>query len=135
MDRLNRVIRIVLLTLALEAVMIGLAYGWVAIYAYLIHPGETEAFYTAYAQVASPVVSLVAGPIVFGLAAYLLVRRRADRGREVWWVLAAYLALDVLIVLTVAQDVASNLLIWIPNALTKTAGVWVGRTAARSRHA
>ena len=37
-----------------DAVMIALAFAWVAFYSYLIHPGENAAFYEAYAQVASP---------------------------------------------------------------------------------
>lgn len=45
----------------LEVAMIISAFAWVAIYSYLIHPGEEPAYYENYAQSASPVVSVVAG--------------------------------------------------------------------------
>ena len=37
------------------------AFGWVAIYSYLIHPGEAPSYYENYAQFASPVISVVLG--------------------------------------------------------------------------
>jgi hypothetical protein len=37
------------------------AFAWVAIYSWLIHPGEEPAFYENYAKFASPVVSVVLG--------------------------------------------------------------------------
>lgn len=45
----------------LEVAMVISAFAWVAIYSYLIHPGEEPAFYENYAQFASPVVSVVLG--------------------------------------------------------------------------
>lgn len=45
----------------LEVAMIISAVAWVAIYSYLIHPGETQAYYEDYAQSASPIVSVVIG--------------------------------------------------------------------------
>ncbi|MEK6304569.1 MAG: hypothetical protein AABO41_28105 [Acidobacteriota bacterium] len=47
--------------IGLEAAMVISAFAWVAIYAYLIHPGEDAAYYENYAQVASPVVAVVVG--------------------------------------------------------------------------
>jgi Kef-type K+ transport system membrane component KefB len=129
------VVRVLALTLLLEVVMIGLAFGWVAFYSYLIHPGEVEAYYSGYAQVASPIVSLIAGPAVFGVMARILRSRGSGRSREVWIVLAAYLILDILVVLFAAEDVASNLLFWVPSGFTKAAGVWIGARFSRVRHA
>lgn len=45
----------------LEVAMVISAFAWVAIYSYLIHPGEEPAYYENYAQIASPFVSVVLG--------------------------------------------------------------------------
>lgn len=121
------VVRVVVATALVEMTMIALAFLWVALYSYLIHPGETAAFYQAYARVASPAVSLVAGPIVFGALGFILAGRWGDAGtREAWWIVGVYLVLDIVIVLLLAEDLRYNLLMWVPNAVTKIIGVWVG---------
>lgn len=45
----------------LEVALVISAFAWVAIYSYLIHRGEGPAYYQDYAQLASPVVSVVLG--------------------------------------------------------------------------
>lgn len=60
----------------LEVAMVISAFAWVAIYSYLIHPGEERAFYENYAQLASPVVSIVLG-IPFWFFACRWVGRKA----------------------------------------------------------
>ena len=45
----------------LDVALVISAFAWVAIYSYLIHRGEEAAYYQDYAQVASPVVSVVLG--------------------------------------------------------------------------
>ena len=54
-----------------EVAMIAAAFAWVAIYSYLLHPGESPAFYQRYAELASPWVALLAGVPIF----YLVCRR------------------------------------------------------------
>ncbi len=58
----------------LEVVMVISAFAWVAIYSYLIHPGEEPAYYENYAQFASPFVS-----VVLGIPFWFLACRRAGR--------------------------------------------------------
>ena len=48
-----------------EVGQIAAAFAWVAFYSYVIHPGETPAFYQRYAQVAGPWVSILAGTPIF----------------------------------------------------------------------
>ena len=45
----------------LEAALVISAFAWVAIYSYLIHPGEDAGYYENYARFASPVVAVVLG--------------------------------------------------------------------------
>jgi hypothetical protein len=42
-------------------------FAWLAFYSYLIHPGETPAFYQHYAEETGPWVSIVAGTPIFYL--------------------------------------------------------------------
>jgi hypothetical protein len=67
--------------LVAEVALIAAAFAWVAFYSYLVHPGETAAFYQRYAQVASPWVSLLAGTPIF----YLVCRRVGSRDPSRAW--------------------------------------------------
>lgn len=53
-------------TLLLLTVNVAVSFLWVAIYSYVIEPGHDAAFYEAYAQVAAPYSSIIAGmPLVY----------------------------------------------------------------------
>jgi hypothetical protein len=47
--------------IGLEVALVISAFAWVAIYSWLIHPGEARSYYENYAQLASPVISVVLG--------------------------------------------------------------------------
>jgi hypothetical protein len=64
-----------------EVGQIAATVAWVALYSYLVHPGETPAFYQRYAEVAGPWVSLVAGTPIF----YLVCRWIGSRDRSRAW--------------------------------------------------
>ena len=78
-----------------EVAQIAAAFAWVALYSYLIHPGETAAYYQRYAQEAGPWVSLVAGTPIF----YLVCRWIGSRGaaRTAWPTAMALFALFVVV--------------------------------------
>lgn len=63
----------------LEVAMVISAFAWVAIYSYLIQPGEERAFYENYAQLASPVVSIVLGIPFWFFACRWLGRKAGTR--------------------------------------------------------
>ena len=67
--------------LLVEVAQIAAAIAWVAFYSYVVHPGEAPAFYQRYAEVASPWVSVVAGPPIF----YLICRRLVSRSPARAW--------------------------------------------------
>ena len=57
---------VVLTAVALVVAVTLAAFVWVAIYSYLIHPGEDLSYYQNYAQFSSPIVSVVVGiPVWF----------------------------------------------------------------------
>ena len=89
--------------LAVNVVLFGLAYGWVAVYAYGIEPGHDAAFYEAYAQGSSPIIGILASlPACYAVARW--IRRSVDASH----VLATVAAAGVLVV---AVDVGSVLAI------------------------
>jgi hypothetical protein len=116
-----------------ELAQIGAAFAWVALYSYLIHPGETQAFYERHAQVAGPWVSLVAGTPIF----YFVCRWIGSRNPSQAWPTA--MALFGLLVLV---DFALTLLVTLtPRILAFTAASYLlkfvachlgGRSAARN---
>jgi len=57
-----------------EVTQIAAAFGWVAIYSYLINPGQPFATYQAHAQVSGPWVSIIAGAPIFYAASRWIAR-------------------------------------------------------------
>ncbi|HSO74961.1 MAG TPA: hypothetical protein VLU47_08985, partial [Blastocatellia bacterium] len=65
--------------IGLEVALIISAVAWVAIYSYLIHPGEEPAYYHDYAQYSSPVVSVVLGMPLWYFACRWVGRKAGTR--------------------------------------------------------
>jgi len=59
-----------------EIAQIAAAFGWVAIYSYLIDPGQPIATYEAHAQASGPWVSILAGAPIFYAASRWIARSR-----------------------------------------------------------
>ncbi|HJQ35572.1 MAG TPA: hypothetical protein VKB93_00390 [Thermoanaerobaculia bacterium] len=78
-----------------QIAQLAAAFAWVALYSYLVHPGETPAFYQRYAQMAGPWVSLLAGTPIF----YFVCRWIASRVRisQAWPTAMALFGLFVLV--------------------------------------
>lgn len=84
-----------------EVATIAAAFAWVFLYSYLVHPGETPAFYQRYAQVSSPWVSVLAGPPIFYLVCRWIGSRAPARARATAMALfGLFLPLDLAIVLS-----------------------------------
>lgn len=120
----------------LEVLMIALAIAWVAVYSYLINPGRTVEEYQAYAQVSSPVVSIVAGVVCF-FAVGRLFRRigKPVAGHIALATLAIYLLVDATIIAVAMQDQQrlDYWLIALASYVTKSAAMLVGTRNAGTR--
>jgi hypothetical protein len=57
-----------------QIAQIAAAFGWVAIYSYLITPGQPMATHTAHAQASGPWVSILAGAPIFYAASRWIAR-------------------------------------------------------------
>jgi hypothetical protein len=124
---------VLLAFLVTEVAMIASAFLWVFIYSVAIHSGGDDAFYQAYAQVASPVVAVVmAGPIFWAMGRFM--RRLGERA---WSVARAVVILNLVIdgavVATMAQDVPYNVGMSVLAACGKVAGAYFGSGAGARR--
>ncbi len=82
-----------------EVATIAAAFAWVAFYSYLVHPGETPAFYQRYAEVASPWVSVLAGgPIFYGICRWIVSRARASAWPTAMALFGMFVILDLALV-------------------------------------
>jgi hypothetical protein len=79
--------------LVAEVGQIAAAFAWVALYSYLVHPGETPAFYQRYAQASGPWVSLLAGTPIFYLTCRWIGSRDPSRAWPTAMALFALFAL------------------------------------------
>jgi hypothetical protein len=62
--------------LVAEITQIAAAFGWMAIYSYVINPGRPMAAYEAHAQASGPWVSIVAGAPIFYAASRWIAKSR-----------------------------------------------------------
>ncbi len=86
--------------LGLQVVLIAIAFAWVAVYSYLIAPGQTLDAYRLYAERSGPWISLLCGAPLFFLASLRVGGR--DREGAIATALALfgiYLAIDAPILL------------------------------------
>jgi hypothetical protein len=117
----------------LELVLIAAAIGWVTFYSYVIHPGELDAYYEAYAHAASPIVSLVAGAPLFFLVGDRFRRSLgADAVRSAIAVSAIYSTLDVLLLVTWPAATMYHLIVMLVNAGAKLAAIVLGARGRRT---
>jgi hypothetical protein len=76
-----------------EVAQIAATFAWVALYSYLVHPGETSAFYQRHAHAAGPWVSLLAGTPIFYLVCRWIGSRTPSRAWPTAMALFALFAL------------------------------------------
>lgn len=105
-------------TIMAEIASIAAAFAWVAIYSYLINPGQPMATYEAYAAVASPWVSIIAGIPIFYFISSFMVRTSATA----LVLFGLFLLIDVALLLLVDTQAPLPLL---PIALS-----WLSKFAA-----
>lgn len=111
------VVRVVAAFLTAEVLLIGSAIAWVAIWSHFLHADTTQEQAEAYAQIASPWVSLVMGmPVFAGLGAALM---RWGDWREVLGMVAVWMVVDIAILFGMADDPVKTFWLFLPNAITK----------------
>lgn len=113
-------VRAVLGAVAAEAALIASAFGWVTIYSYLIHPGETVAFYQRYAEASGPWLSLIVGMPIFFLAGRWIGGRATGLA-----MFGLFLACDLAVLLAYKAS-PPVMLIGASGYLTKLAATWLG---------
>ena len=108
--------------LLLHVVLVVLSIGEVAVYSYLIEPGKDQAFYNAHAQVAGPWVSGIGGSLIIFLVVRNFVKKSSDRHLEYAMSFpVAYIALDILMLLSFNIDWSEHLPIFLMANIPKVA--------------
>ena len=113
-----------------QITLITLSIICVAVYSYAIHTGETPAFYSAFAQVSGPWVSLIAGGPVFFLIARWIRRRAPAAALGTAMAMAGlYLAIEVatLLLWPGGSDATHAILpFMLGGFVLKVTGAWLG---------
>lgn len=115
-----------------EVALIAAAFAWVAIYSYLLQPGQSSAVYQEYAQTASPYVSLLLGiPVFYLVCRWIGSRRPAQAMAAAIGIFLLYCLIEAPILLA-AGDSA---LTWFAaiGFPTKLLGCYWGGATARPR--
>ena len=116
--------------LVAEVGQIAAAFAWVALYSYVINPGQPAATYQAYAQTAAPWVSVIAGAPIF----YLAARRFSEAVPTAIALFALFLIADGVIRLTSGGPDTSMLLFQAAASyLSKFFACWLGGVHAARR--
>jgi len=79
---------------------VAASFIWVAIYSYLINPGQPPASYEAYAQDSGPWVSVLAGAPIFYAASRWIARTRPTALALV----AIFLVIDIVLLVAMTQS-------------------------------
>ena len=120
----------VIATVVAEVTLIALSIACVAVYSYAIHTGETQEFYSAFARVSGPWVSLIAGGPVFFLIARWIRRRAGAAALETAMAMAGlYIAIEIVFTLVwpgASSAILAILPLVIGGFILKVAGAWLG---------
>lgn len=129
----RRLLQLLGATLLVMAVNVGISYLWVAFYSLLIEPGHDAAYYQAYAQVAAPYTSIVAGiPLVYLFGRWVArwgQRESPMRNALALW--AIYLGLDLVVMVGIGSLARLAPLVVASFATKGLAAYAAGRAEAR----
>ena len=121
---------VVLTAVGLEVALVLSAFLWVAIYSYLIHPGEQAAYYEDHAKFASPIVSVVIGIPYWFFACRWLGRKAGTRAvaASLWaWFIVFIIEMPLYILGKPQADIWAMVAI---SHLTKALAAYLGGRAA-----
>ena len=123
---------------AVLVLTIAASFPMVAVYAYLIEPGHSEAFYTEAAQWIAPWSSHVLGPILFFAFNYWLTRRKPERNAMLFAAstIVLYLVVDFgLLLPLMGVPIADSLSLTVAvSLLAKVAGSFLGAYAGERQN-
>lgn len=119
-------------TIIAEVSTIAAAFAWVAIYSYLINPGQPLSTYEAHAATSSPWVSIIAGIPIFYCVSYFIARTSATG----LLLFGLFFVIDVLLLLLIDTQAALPLLQIALSHISKLAACYFGgRRAEQSASA
>ena len=121
---------VVATSLGLEVALVISAFAWVAIYSYLIHPGEASAYYENYAQSAGPILSIVLGIPYWFFACRWVGRKAGTRAVAMClWVWVVLLIIDLPLEFLAEHRAYDWLMVAVSHTM-KLVGAYLGGRAA-----
>lgn len=114
---------------AVIAITMALSFPMVAFYAYVIEPGQTEAFYTDAAQWIAPWSSHIFGPLLLFWLNFRLARRRPERNAMLFATatLVAYIVADLSLLTMMGLPIAPAVTVTFALSFAaKAAGAYFG---------
>jgi hypothetical protein len=127
----------VVATVLAQVTLIALSVMCVAVYSYAIRTGETQEFYSAFAQASGPWVSLIAGgPVFFLIARWIRRRAPAAALGTAMAMSGLYVAIEVAITLLWPGGADATLAILplvIGGLVLKLTGAWLGAGGTTAR--
>lgn len=121
--------------IAAEAIMVAAAFAWVAVYSYILNPGQEDAAYQKYAERASPYVALTLGfPVFFAVCRWI---GRRDPARALATALIVFGVFCLIELPILLSEAGQGLPAWfLPVSLsTKLLGCCLGGMSAARREA
>ena len=118
--------------IGLEVALVISAFAWVAIYSYLIHPGEAPSYYENYAQSASAWVSVVLGIPYWFFACRWVGQKAGTRAvaMSVWAWFITFLV-DFPLILLAEQEAYYLLILAISHSTKLLVAYLAGRAALK----
>ena len=126
------ILKLVGLAILAMIILVLISFGEVAVYSYLINPGQDEAVYEAHANATAPYVSGIFGFILFFLAARNWKKKgNPDAFRLAILFPTVYLLLDVIIITAAAVNWSDFILIFALANAAKFLGSYTGYAFTR----
>jgi hypothetical protein len=127
----------VVATLLAEITLIALSILCVAVYSYAIQTGETQEFYSAFAQASGPWISLIAGgPVFFLIARWIRRRAPAAALGTAMAMVGLYVVIEVAILSLWPGGLSATravLPLVIGGFVLKVTGAWLGAGGSTAR--
>ncbi|MBK6565918.1 MAG: hypothetical protein IPL63_05905 [Saprospiraceae bacterium] len=126
------VLKLIGLVILTMAILIGLSFLEVAIYSYLINPGQDQSVYEAHANVSAPYISGIFGFIIFFLVVkYWKKNEYPNVARLSLMLPVTYLIVDIIILTAAGVKWSDFIVIFVLANIAKFLGSYLGYTLTK----
>lgn len=128
------ILKLIGLALLTMVVLVTISIFEVAVYSYLINPGQDQPVYEAHANVTAPYVSGICGFIIFFLVARFWKRRGYENAFQLAMLFPlVYILVDVAVLVAASVDWSEFILVFVVANAAKWLGSYLGYISTESR--